>query len=593
MKNYLKTTGPLEVGLWASHDLYTSVAALKANYRAPDGSTCDHEVSLVGYCDDATCPTGGYWIIKNSWGTGEGQNGYDFVPYGNIEIHNDISAITGAVYYTGAMATAIWQGGPNPWTAGGNSWSAVNQYGNSIPVYAWENKETLATFNMAGGKTNISGMVIAHGVVINSGATNYTFLGGSLTITGGGIAIHESATFNVPITIGAPQTWTIDTGKNLTVGAVHTIITRIDHQQRRRRLRGRLDRRRRRAQRQRRGCGKHHAHRPWEFQRRWGRIRRRQYRQQRHRRILSLDGSRPNHALVGNPQRQWHRANSQDRSRDGRSEQHQYLWRRNLCQRRRLQADNGVGLPNKSFLYLDGGVLQSNSAVATTFSRSMGTSGSGKFEWTSLGGGFSAGLGPLNVNIGGAGAALGWGTTAGTNIMGPLNLNSPAAQNVVTFVNGINLNGVNPDGTQRTIVVNRNSADTISSPGTDYAVISGVIADGSNVFRLYKNRRRNPATDASQHLQRPNQHQRGQPRNTQRQRPRLGRRQYGDRRRRHLERRRRRHRHDQRADRSEQQRRRLRLLAGGRCRHQRHLCRTDQRSLDLHHRRNVALRHHR
>ena len=34
MKAYLKSTGPLEVGLWASHDLYTSVADMVANYRA-------------------------------------------------------------------------------------------------------------------------------------------------------------------------------------------------------------------------------------------------------------------------------------------------------------------------------------------------------------------------------------------------------------------------------------------------------------------------------------------------------------------------------------------------------------------------------
>ena len=34
MKAYLKTCGPLEVGLWAGHDLYTSVADMIANYRA-------------------------------------------------------------------------------------------------------------------------------------------------------------------------------------------------------------------------------------------------------------------------------------------------------------------------------------------------------------------------------------------------------------------------------------------------------------------------------------------------------------------------------------------------------------------------------
>ncbi len=117
MKAYLKTYGPLEVGLWASHDLYTSVSDMIANYRAPDASGFDHEVSLEGYCDDASIPTGGYWIIKNSWGysnnnlTDYGNNGYYLIPYGSLEIHNDISAITGPVYYTGAMATATWNGG--------------------------------------------------------------------------------------------------------------------------------------------------------------------------------------------------------------------------------------------------------------------------------------------------------------------------------------------------------------------------------------------------------------------------------------------------------------------------------------------------
>ena len=47
-----------------------------------------------------------------------------------------------------------------------------------------------------------------------------------LTVTAGGIQANQSATINVPVTIGAPQTWTTALGMTLNVsGAVHTIIS--------------------------------------------------------------------------------------------------------------------------------------------------------------------------------------------------------------------------------------------------------------------------------------------------------------------------------------------------------------------------------
>ena len=49
---------------------------------------------------------------------------------------------------------------------------------------------------------------------------------------------------------------------------------------------------------------------------------------------------------------------------------------------------------------LDGGVLQSNGSSTVNFTRSLGTSGA-TFQWTANGGGFSAGGGPMVVNVGG------------------------------------------------------------------------------------------------------------------------------------------------------------------------------------------------
>ena len=136
MKAYMKQYGPMEVGLMSTYDLYSSVASLETRYSKQVSDT-NHQVSLVGYCDDAKVPTGGYWIVKNSWNAGWGDSGYGYIPYGNLESHNDICAITGAVYYTGAMAAATWNGGAGTWTNGGANWSSS---------YVWQNQETAATF---------------------------------------------------------------------------------------------------------------------------------------------------------------------------------------------------------------------------------------------------------------------------------------------------------------------------------------------------------------------------------------------------------------------------------------------------------------
>ena len=481
IKTYLKMYGPLEVGCQgdvdSTGDLFDSLAAVEA-YTGGTTSAMDHEVSLVGYVDDPNMANhcGGYWIIKNSWGTGCGVNGtgYYYIPYNNIEVHGDISAITGAVYYTGAMATVTWGGGTGTWSLGGGNWSGSDQYGNALPNYAWENKETAATFNTVGGSMTINGTVIAHGITIASGATGYVFNGvnnGALTVTAGGITAHESVAFNLPIYIGAPQTWTIDSGKSLTIGDLHTIISNLTINAAGNFYAGGvID-----------GGGLLNANGATPgsitfsgtgnfYASGSGTV------------PVSLTCNSSGGLYLGTPAGQvWTWSISGTGSGTlHKTDQGTLILAGGSSYSGAASIDGGMlvaSLPG-GFLTLNGGVWQSNSSTAGTFSRSLGTSGSNKFEWTGTGGGFSAGAGSLTINIGGSATApaLIWGTTVGTNIIGTLSLGSSSSQNATIFCNPVNLNGAN-----RTINVDNNPASA-----ADCAIMQGAVTNSIGTAGLIK-----------------------------------------------------------------------------------------------------------
>ena len=244
VKACLKAYGPLTIHCVVPGDWYD----------LQDGSgSGNHEVVIVGYHDNVgneNAPGGGYWIIKNSWGSGwngDGNgNGYGEIAYASepdyydppwyyfgLDDNHNVTGINGLVYFNSAMATVAWKGGSGVWSLGGNYWSGTDMYGNSLSSYAWDNSEASATFNASSGTNiTISGPVVAHGVTISSGATGYVFNGangGALTVTSSGITAHESVTFNVPVSIGAPQTWTIDSGKSLVIGGdLHTIVSSLN-----------------------------------------------------------------------------------------------------------------------------------------------------------------------------------------------------------------------------------------------------------------------------------------------------------------------------------------------------------------------------
>lgn len=69
----MATVGPIVVSVDASHwHSYESGVFNGCNYT--DNIDVNHAVVLVGYGTDEEL--GDFWLIRNSWGTGYGENGY-------------------------------------------------------------------------------------------------------------------------------------------------------------------------------------------------------------------------------------------------------------------------------------------------------------------------------------------------------------------------------------------------------------------------------------------------------------------------------------------------------------------------------------
>lgn len=85
--------------------VYTAMYSSWAEFQNYDTDTCltysgteetDHAVLIVGY-NDTLC--GGAWIVKNSWGTSWGDNGYFYIEYGDARIGSYANVITDHRYY--------------------------------------------------------------------------------------------------------------------------------------------------------------------------------------------------------------------------------------------------------------------------------------------------------------------------------------------------------------------------------------------------------------------------------------------------------------------------------------------------------------
>jgi len=102
MKVLLQLEGPLTACLYYDRDdpLNDDLWLLDEPEPGPpgQGGGVNHAVAVVGFVDDASLNAGGYWILKNSWGTSWGDGGYGYSPYGHIERHSYIRVITGDAF---------------------------------------------------------------------------------------------------------------------------------------------------------------------------------------------------------------------------------------------------------------------------------------------------------------------------------------------------------------------------------------------------------------------------------------------------------------------------------------------------------------
>ena len=80
LKDALCTYGPIATGIWATPTFQAYSSGIFN--EAVTNTSSNHAITLVGWSNQ----NGGYWIVKNSWDTDWGENGYGRVAWGSNNV---------------------------------------------------------------------------------------------------------------------------------------------------------------------------------------------------------------------------------------------------------------------------------------------------------------------------------------------------------------------------------------------------------------------------------------------------------------------------------------------------------------------------
>lgn len=180
-------------------------------YTAPGtvGAAPDHYVAIVGWDDDFPRESfnegmrpefDGAWLVKNSWGTEQGESGYFWISYEDATLSFE-AALFGEVKREGE---AVYQYDASGWT---NSLSVGGTVGWAANVFASERDETLDRVQFC-----TTGIGTSYAVEVYRGATDADPRGGELVATCAGVQEtpgYVTAALDEPVALSAGETFSV------------------------------------------------------------------------------------------------------------------------------------------------------------------------------------------------------------------------------------------------------------------------------------------------------------------------------------------------------------------------------------------------